>query len=68
MNYQISGSNQMIKKWDIILIVLMIIISFIPEVIFLTKGKMDYDSKYIEIQVDGKIDKKIPLLDSNKEF
>ena len=60
MNYQISGSNQMIKKWDIILIVLMIIISFIPEVIFLTKGKMDYDSKYIEIQVDGNIDKKIP--------
>lgn len=57
----------MIKKWDIILIVLMVIISFIPEVIFLANGKMDYDSKYIEIQVDGKIDKKIPLLEGNKE-
>lgn len=57
----------MIKKWDIILIVLMIVISFVPEIIFFRNGKMNYDSKYIEIQIDGKIDRKIPLLDSDKE-
>lgn len=61
------SSKKMIKKWDIILIVVMIIISFIPEVIFFTNGEREYNSKYIEIEVNSRIDKKIPLLDSDKE-
>lgn len=51
----------MLKKWDIIIIVLLICISFIPELVFgLMMGK-HYNATYAEITIDGKFYKKINL-------
>lgn len=52
----------MIKKWDIILIAVLLVLSCIPEAVFLVSGnKADKGETYAVIQVDGKEYKTIPL-------
>lgn len=51
----------MFKKWDIILIVLLISLSFIPELVFGIMMGKSYNETYAEITLDGKPYKKIPL-------
>lgn len=49
------------KKWDIIIIVFLLLISFLPEIIFGTSLIKNYNQTHAEIIVDGKFYKKIPL-------
>lgn len=51
----------MIKKWDIVIIILLVVLSFIPAVIFGVVLNKDYNSKYAQITVNGKVYKNIPL-------
>ncbi|WP_286909055.1 NusG domain II-containing protein [Clostridium sp. UBA1652] len=51
----------MIKKWDIVIIILLVVLSFIPEVIFGVVLNKNYNSKYAQITVNGKVYKNIPL-------
>ena len=51
----------MFKKWDIILIVLLICLSFIPELVFGVIMGKNYNGTYAEVTVDGKPYKKIIL-------
>ena len=51
----------MFKKWDIILIVLLICLSFVPELIFGVMMGKNYNATYAEITLDGKPYKKILL-------
>jgi len=51
----------MFKKWDIILIVLLICLSFIPELVFGVIMGKNYNGTYAEVTVDGKPYKKILL-------
>jgi len=51
----------MFKKWDIILIVLLICLSFIPELIFGVMMGKNYTGTYAEITLDGNPYKKIFL-------
>ncbi|WP_026886071.1 NusG domain II-containing protein [Clostridium beijerinckii] len=50
----------MFKKWDIIIIVTLLCISFIPEIVFGIMGK-HYNGTYAELTIDGKLYKKINL-------
>ena len=51
----------MFKKWDIIIIVVLICLSFIPELIFGVIMGKNYNGTYAEITLDGKPYKKILL-------
>lgn len=51
----------MFKKWDIILIVLLLLLSLIPELIFGIMMGKDYKRTYAVITVEGKVYKKIIL-------
>lgn len=51
----------MFKKWDIIIIVFLIVLSFVPELIFGIILDKHYNGTYAEITIDGKPYKKIPL-------
>ena len=51
----------MFKKWDIIIIVVLICLSFIPELIFGVMMGKNYNGTYAEITLDGKPYKKILL-------
>lgn len=51
----------MFKKWDIIIIAFLIILSFIPELIFGVILGKNYSRTYAEITINGKPYKKIPL-------
>lgn len=54
--------KNIIKKWDILLIATLLILSFIPEGIFyLTGNDASVSRTYAVIQVDGKVYKEIPL-------
>lgn len=54
--------KHIIKKGDIILIITLLVLSFIPEGIFyLTGNDASIDRTYAVIQVDGKVYKKVPL-------
>ncbi|MBC2580946.1 NusG domain II-containing protein [Clostridium sp. DJ247] len=57
----------MFKKWDIILIVLLICVSFIPELIFGVIMNRNYKGTYVEITLEGKFYKKIPLSEHRGE-
>lgn len=57
----------MFKKWDIIIIILLLIFSFIPEVFLGVMASQKYNSVYAEITVEGKLLKKINLSENNKE-
>ncbi|OOM72510.1 NusG domain II-containing protein [Clostridium sp. BL-8] len=66
LNANIQKVN-IFKKWDIIIIITLIILSFIPEVIFgMVIGK-SYTGTYAEITLDGKLYKKIPLSEHKGE-
>lgn len=51
----------MFKKLDIVIIIALIVISFIPEIVFGMVMGYDYDTTYAEITVDGEFYSKIPL-------
>ena len=51
----------MFKKWDIIIIVVLICLSFIPELIFGVMMGKNYNGTYAEVTLDGKLYKKILL-------
>lgn len=52
----------MIKKWDVILIAVLLVLSFLPEAVFLLSGsREDRGGTYAVIQVGGKEYKTIPL-------
>jgi hypothetical protein len=57
----------MFKKWDIIVIILLILLSFIPQIIFGVILGKQYKGTYAEITVDGKFYKKIPLSEHTGE-
>lgn len=49
------------KKWDIIIILLLLVGSFTPEIILGAKLKKDYSITYAEITIGGELYKKVPL-------
>ncbi|WP_289129619.1 NusG domain II-containing protein [uncultured Clostridium sp.] len=51
----------MFKKLDIVIIIVLIIISFVPEIVFGMVMGYKYDMTYAEITVEGKVYSKIPL-------
>lgn len=51
----------MFKKWDIIIIILLICLSFTPELIFGIMMGKNYTGTYAEVTLDGKPYKKILL-------
>lgn len=57
----------MFKKWDIIIIVVLICLSFIPELIFGVMMGKDYNGTYAEITLDEKPYKKILLSEHRGE-
>lgn len=66
LNVNVQKVN-IFKKWDIIIIITLIILSFIPEVVFgMVIGK-SYTGTYAEITLDGKLYKKIPLSEHKGE-
>ena len=57
----------MFKKWDIIVIILLICLSFIPELIFGVMMGKNYNGTYAEVTLDGKPYKKILLSEHRGE-
>ena len=57
----------MFKKWDIIVILLLIVLSFIPEAIFGVMMNKHYKGTYAEITLEGNFYKKIPLSEHRGE-
>ena len=57
----------MFKKWDIIIIVVLICLSFIPELIFGAMMGKNYNGTYAEVTLDGKLYKKILLSEHRGE-
>ena len=51
----------MFKKWDIIIIIALIVISFLPEVIFASNINKNFDMTYAEITIGGKLYSTVPL-------
>lgn len=50
------------KKWDIIIIVILVVISFVPEAVFwAVSGRKPHTGTYAEITVDGRLYKNVPL-------
>ncbi|WP_084764452.1 NusG domain II-containing protein [Clostridium massiliamazoniense] len=52
---------KILRKCDILLILLLILISFLPYFLFLNHINKNYNSTYAEIKVDGKLYKNVPL-------
>lgn len=50
-----------LKKLDVIIIISLVVLSFIPNIIFSKNLLKDYKSTYANIKVDGKFYKNIPL-------
>jgi len=57
----------MFKKWDIIIIAVLICLSFIPELIFGVMMGKNYNGTYAEVTLDGKPYKKILLSEHRGE-
>ena len=57
----------MFKKWDIIIIILLICLSFIPELVFGVIMGQNYNGTYAEITLNGKLYKKILLSEHRGE-
>jgi Uncharacterized protein conserved in bacteria len=57
----------MIKRWDIILIALLVVLSFIPEIIFAATADKNDKETYAEITLDGKLYKKVSLSENKGE-
>ena len=49
------------KKWDVIIIIGLIIISFIPETVIFITTYNKYNSFYLEVYSKGNLYKKLPL-------
>ena len=49
------------KKWDVIIIVALIIISFIPEGVMFISNINRHNTLYVEVYSEGKLYKKLPL-------
>lgn len=49
------------KKWDVIIIVTLIVISFIPEGVMFITSINKYSDSYVEIYSQGELYKKLPL-------
>ena len=49
------------KKWDIIIIIFLLVISFTPEIVLGMKYKKSFDLTYAQITIGGKLYKNIPL-------
>lgn len=49
------------KKWDIIIIASLVVLSFIPTIIFGVFVGNNYNRTYAEITIEGRFYKKIPL-------
>ncbi|WP_315077473.1 NusG domain II-containing protein [uncultured Clostridium sp.] len=49
------------KKWDVIIIAALIIISLIPEGVMFITNSNKYNSSYVEVYSQGKLYKKLPL-------
>ena len=63
----IRKNKYIIKKWDIFIILILIFLSFVPEIIFgIAMGK-SYNGTYAEITVSGKLYNKIPLSEHKGE-
>jgi hypothetical protein len=58
---EIREGINMFKKLDIIIIAFLIVLSFIPELIFGVMLGKNYNGTYAEVTVDGKLFKKILL-------
>lgn len=56
-----SNKKRIFKKLDIVIIVVLLVLSFIPEIVFGYKFRKEYNSTYAEITVGGKLYKRIPL-------
>lgn len=71
-NYKESKSGLskylLFKKMDFILILIMVVLSFIPQIYLWNKDKNTNNIRYLEIQVDGKIFKKIKLTGNTKTY
>lgn len=63
----IKNRNTIFKKWDIIIIVLLICLSFVPELVFGVMMGKNYNGTYAEITLDGKLYKKILLSEHSGE-
>lgn len=57
----------MFKKWDFIIIAILMIFSFIPEVIFGFAVGKNFNKVYAEISIEGKVEQIIPLTNHNGE-
>lgn len=57
----------MFKKWDIIVILLLIVLSFIPEIVLGIMMDKQYTETYAQITLDGKFYKTIPLSEHKGE-
>lgn len=51
----------MVKKWDIIVIVFLVLVSFTPQLVFGVFMGRQYSDTYAEITIDGSFYKSIPL-------
>ena len=61
------GGVYLIKKLDIVILIFLLVISFIPHLIFGYALGYDYDRTYAEITIGGKFYKKIPLSEHSGE-
>lgn len=57
----------MFKKWDIIVIIILICVSFIPELFLGIMMGKNYNGTYAVITVEGKVYKTIPLSEHRGE-
>ena len=64
---KIKNKTKIFKKWDIIIIVVLICLSFIPELIFGVMMGKNYNGTYAEVTLDGKPYKKILLSEHRGE-
>lgn len=55
-----------LKKLDYVVIIVLTILTIVSFIITLTFSNRKYDSEYVEIHVDGKLYKKVPL-NNNEE-
>lgn len=59
--------KKIFKKWDVIIIVLLLVGSFTPEIILGTKLKKNYNITYAEITIGGKLYKRVALTGHKEE-
>lgn len=55
------NKKKIFKKLDIIIIIVLLVVSFIPEVFYGYKFRKEYNSTYANITINGKLYKRIPL-------